>query len=151
MGGKKKKRRSSVDVLFFRKSNFKRLPSSCILYFIIGHIVLSFDRKAGKFEIFAIRKYELNILIELFRCDKNISSTRERDAKANFVQFRPSFKIEPVNIECIYRVRIIYICLVYIYIYAIIRFKNEHAVCQKCHGRVVISGSERRGRVSLAN
>lgn len=49
-GGRGKKN-SSMDVLFFRKSNFKRLPSSCILYFITGHIVLSFDRKAGKFEI----------------------------------------------------------------------------------------------------
>lgn len=49
---KKKKKNSSMDVLyFFRKSNFKRLPGSCILYFITGHIVLSFDRKAGKFEI----------------------------------------------------------------------------------------------------
>lgn len=51
-GEKKKKKNSSMDVLyFFRKSNFKRLPGSCILYFITGHIVLSFDRKAGKFEI----------------------------------------------------------------------------------------------------
>lgn len=70
----------------------------------------------------------------------------QRDAKANFVHH-----LKLNRLISRYRVRIIYICLAeYIYIYAIIRFKNEHAVCQKCHGRVVICGSERRGRVPLA-
>lgn len=74
----------------------------------------------------------------------------QRDTKANFVQFRPSFKIEPVNIEVSCENNLYLSGGIYIYIYAIIRFKNEHAVCQKCHGRVVICGSERRGRVPLA-